>query len=187
MKKLIFLLLTLILFGCEPIYLEPSEPHLTGGPWIFTDYQLVVTSSISSVAVIENDTICINAFGEQSYVSGGILMEQYYGLTAIDRRFVKGRTTWEFDDNGYSLYCNRGNIRFPVTYPSYMRSEHTEMYISNPSTGAITSYTFMTDALGANYPRKLTLTSPEIVSDLLLSNGMRDKAVTVKVILIFTR
>jgi hypothetical protein len=188
MKKLLFLLLFVsILFSCQK-YEEPSEVHLTGGAWVFTDYQIVVTRSISSVAVLETDTICINAFGEQSYVTGGILMKQHYGLTAIDRRFVKGRTIWEFDDNSYTLYCNNDiDNQFRVTYPSYMMTEKSEMRVANPFTGAITQYTFITNAIGANYPTKLTLTSPEIVSDLLLSNGMRDKAVTVKIILIFTR
>jgi len=188
MKNLLFLILLIpFLLGCKT-YSEISEPFLTGGEWIFTDYQIVVTTSISDVTVIQNDTICINAFGEQSYVDGGILMKQIYLSTAIDRRFIRGRTIWEFDDNSYSLFCDRNtNVRFPVTYPSYMRTEKDEMYIQNPLTGVTTDYTFITDAIGANYPRKLTLTSPEIVSDLLLSNGMRDNAVTVKVVLIFTR
>jgi hypothetical protein len=189
MKKVFFFLFLITsLISCE-MYEEPSSsPYLTGGEWVFTDYQLVVTRSISDVSVVETDTICINAFGEQSYVSGGILMKQCYALTAIDRRFVKGRTIWEFDDNSFTLYCNRNtDRRFPVHFPSYMQKELTQIRIDNPDTGAITQYTFTTDAIGANYPRKLTLTSPEIVSDLLLSNGMRDKAVTVKVILIFTR
>jgi hypothetical protein len=188
MKKLLFLLILIpFIFGCQKFEFS-SDVHLTGGEWVFTDYQLIVTRSISNVTVIQNDTICINAFGEQSYVSGGVLMKQNYNLTTADRRFVKGKTIWEFDDNSYTLYCGRNtNVRFPVTYPSYMKSEKDEMYIQNPLTGATIDYIFITDAIGANYPRKLTLTSPEIVSDLLLSNGMRDKAVTVRVILIFTR
>ena len=75
-KLLLFLVLIPILFGCEPFfyYDEISEPHLTGGAWTFTDYKIQVISSISSVDILYSDTICINAFGEQSYVSGGVLM-----------------------------------------------------------------------------------------------------------------
>jgi hypothetical protein len=188
MKKLSFLLiLVLFLFGCEK-FDQPSEPNLTGKPWVFTDYYITVVSSISPVEIVYNDTICINAFGEQSYVSGDALMEQHYGLTLNDRRFIKGKTTWEFDDSNYTLYIN-GNTdkRYPVVYPSYMRTERTQMRVSNPDYGAETNFTFFTDAMGMNYPLKLTLVSPSIVSDLLLSNGMRDKAVTVQVTLIFTR
>jgi hypothetical protein len=155
MKKLLFLLLSLFLFSCEDIYLptytQSSEIHLTGGKWIFTDYQIVRISSISSYSIIYNDTICINAFSKQDYVNDEILMQQYYEHTAIDRRFVKGITTWEFDDNGYTLYCNDLSQRFFVTYPAYMRYEYTEMQIENPNTGALTDYTFYTDAMGANY------------------------------------
>jgi len=192
-KKMLFLFLLIpFLLGCEELYLptytETSEVHLTGGKWIFTDYQIVRISSISSFSIIYNDTICVNAFGEQSYVDGGILMQQHYEYTSIDRRFVKGVTIWEFDDNSNTLYINDNtNIRFPVNYPAYLKYEHTEMSIQNPLTGAVSNYTFYTDAMGANYPRILTLISPPIVSDLLLSNGMRDKAITVQIILIFTR
>ena len=187
-KKILPLLLLIpILFGCED-YEQPSEVNLTGGTWIFTDYKIVKVSSISPITIIPNDTICINSFGDQSYVSGGILMKQNYGYTPPDRRFIKGVTTWEFDMSSSYLYCNNDLVNyFTVNYPAYMRSEHTQMEVTNPRSGSVTQYTFFTDALGANYPRKLTLTSPEIVSDLFLSDGMRDKAVTVKIILIFTR
>ena len=191
MKKLIgliVLMFTLFISGCEPPYSQPSEIHLTGGTWIFTDYQIVVIRAISNVTVIQNDTICINAFGEQTFVSGGILMKQHYTSTAIDRRFIKGVTKWEFDMSSSYLYCNNDfKNYFTVDYPGYMKKEKDEMCINNPSNGAVTNYSFTTDALGANYPRKLTLVSPPIVSDLLLSNGMRDKAVTVQVILTFMR
>ena len=193
MKKLLFFFLLIpILIGCEDLYLptysEPSEVHLTGGVWTFVDYQVVVTRSISNVTVIKDDVVCINAFGEQSYVLGGILMEQNYDLTMDDRKFIKGVTTWEFDFSSYRLIINGNKEKmYNVTYPSYMRYEHTQMCVTNPYYGAVTNYTFITDAIGGNYPLKLTLTSPSIVSDLLLSNGMRDKAVTVQVILTFTR
>jgi len=191
MKKLLFFLLLIpILFGCEPFfyYDEISEPHLTGNPWTFVDYEIQVISSISSVEVIPSDTICINAFGEQSYVTGGILMEQNYNLTARDRRFIKGVTQWEFDDNSYTLYIDRDfDIRFPVTFPNYMMKEYDKMEVVNPLIGAVTNYSYEANAQGANYPTEFVLLSPEIVSDLLLSNGMRDKAVTVQVLLKFRR
>jgi len=193
MKKFLFLLLFIpFLFGCEYdnflYYTEISEPHLTGKPWTFVDYKIQVISSISPVEVILNDTVCINAFGEQSYVSEGILMQQHFDYTSPDRRFVKGVTQWEFDDNSLTLYIN-GNtdIRYPVTFPNYMMKEYDKMVVDNPLIGAVTNYSFESNAQGANYPTELVLLSPEIVSDLLLSNGMRDKAVTVQVLLIFRR
>lgn len=190
-KLLLFLVLIPLFFGCEPFfyYNEISEPHLTGAsPWVFADYQVQVISSISDVEVIPNDTICINAFGLQRLVSGGILMEQNYNGTPVDRRFIKGVTQWEFDDNSYSLYINRNtDVRFPVTFPNYMMKEYDKMVVNNPLIGSVTNYSYESNAQGANYPTEFVLLSPEIVTNLYLSNGMRDKAVIVRVLLIFRR
>jgi len=191
MKKLLFLLLFIpLLFGCEEffVYDQISEPQLTGKAWTFVDYDIIVLRSISPVEVIQNDTICINAFGEQSYVTGGILMEQYFSYTAPDRRFIKGVTQWEFDDNSYTLYVNKDyDIRYPVSFPNYMMKEYDKMSVMNPKIGAVTNYSFESNAQGVNYPTELVLMSPEIISDLYLSNGMRDKAVTIQVLLKFRR
>jgi len=152
------------------------------------DYEIQVISSISDVEVTLNDTVCINAFGLQREVDGGILMQQNYNGTSVDRRFIKGVTQWEFDDNSYTVYIN-GNtdVRFPVTFPNYMMKEYDKMEVVNPMIGAVTNYSYESNAQGANYPTEFVLLSPDIVTDLYLSNGMRDKAVTVQVLLIFRR
>lgn len=190
MKKVLILFAFIpLLFGCEEFfyYNEISEPHLTGGAWVFTDYQIQVISSISDVEVTLNDTVCINAFGLQTMTDGGILMKQNYNGTSVDRRFVKGVTQWEFDDNSYTVYIN-GNteVRFPVTFPNYMMKEYDKMVVTNPL-GPVTNYSYESNGQGAMPPTEFVLLSPEIVTDLYLSNGMRDKAVTVRVLLIFTR
>jgi len=194
MKKLLFLLLLIpLLFGCEELepffyYDEISEPHLTGKPWVLKDYKIQVISSISEVEIHYSDTICINSFGDQKIVTGGIEMGQVYHATPVDRRFIIGETLWEFDDNSYTLYINGNtNIRYPVTFPNYMMKEYDKMEIVNPMIGAVTNYSYDANAQGANYPTEFVLLSPDIVTDLYLSNGMRDKAVTVQVLLIFGR
>ena len=104
------------------------------------------------------------------------------------RRFIKGITQWEFDDNSFSLYINRNTeIRFPITFPNFMMKEYDKMVVNNPLIGAVTNYSYESNAQGANYPTEFVLLSPVIVTDLYLSNGMRDKAVTVQVLLIFRR
>ena len=105
MKKLLLFSL-LSLFGCQVYELPNETPRLTGGKWVLSNYDIVVISSISDVKVIKNDTVCINAFNGQSYVSGNVLMKQFYNQTAKDRRFVIGKTTWEFDNNSNYLYCD---------------------------------------------------------------------------------
>jgi hypothetical protein len=63
MKKLFFLLLTLILFGCE-MYEEPTYPgsYLGGGKWTLTDVDMNIMSnpSGSQIMIATNDTVCIN-------------------------------------------------------------------------------------------------------------------------------
>lgn len=187
MKKFISVLFIFTLFGCERYELQ-SPPKLTGGKWIFTDYEITVISAISPVTIIKNDTICINSFNNQSFVSGGVLMKQIFQQTATDRRFVKGKTTWEFDSNNNELYCEYLQGPWSVKpEPFWVRMSiyNQTLQISNSTNGSTTNYTYRANDIG--YPKNLTLVSPPIMSDLYLSNGTRDKAVTVRVTLYFSR
>lgn len=191
MRVIYFVFVSILLFGCEK-YEEPSDIRLTGGKWIFTDYDIVVTSSISSVSVIKSDTICINSFNNQSFVSGGIRMGQNYANTSKDRRFVRGRTIWEFDSNNNELFCdfkiNNGSLS-PSHQPYWvdLKQYSKQLAVTNGDIGSVTNYTFDTNSIGSEYSTVLTLLSPPIVTDLYLSNGSRDKAVTVRILLRFMR
>lgn len=190
MKKILLIFTLFLFWGCEKIDFV-SEPSIAGR-WIFTDYQVVKISSISPIDIIKNDTICINAFNNQSFVSGGVLMKQNYNQTSPDRRFVIG-DIWEFDGapkaTSYDLYVTNNTRRdeLKADFPRpYLANEYSDLYVKNLTNGSYTSYTFSTDAMGS-LAKKLTLTSSPITTDLYLSTGMRDKAVTVVVILRFTR
>jgi len=190
MKKILLIFTLFLFWGCEKIDFV-SEPSIAGR-WIFTDYQVVRVSSISPIDIIKNDTICINAFNNQSFVSGGVLMKQNYNQTSPDRRLVIG-DIWEFDGapkaTSYNLYVanNTRGDELKADFPRpYLANEYSDLYVKNLSNGSYTSYTFSTDAMGS-LAKKLTLTSTPITTDLYLSTGMRDKAVTVVVILRFTR
>lgn len=190
MKKILLISILSLFWGCEKIDFV-SEPSIAGR-WIFTDYQVVKISSISPIDIIKNDTICINAFNNQSFVSGGVLMKQNYNQTSPDRRFVIG-DIWEFDGapkaTSYDLYVtnNTRGDELKADFPRpYLANEYSDLYVKNLTNGSYTSYTFSTDAMGS-LAKKLTLTSTPITTDLYLSTGMRDKAVTVVVILRFTR
>jgi hypothetical protein len=191
MKKLL-LFSSLLLSGCQ-VYEFPNEtPRLTGGKWVLSNYDIVVINSISNVTVIKNDTVCINAFNGQSYVSGNVLMKQFYNQTAKDRRFVIGKTTWEFDSNGNHLYCDfmdKNGSLMPTHNPYWVNmSGYTKnISISNVENGGVTNYTFETNTIGVNPPKILKLLSPEIVTDLYVDGGKRDKGVTVRVLLTFMR
>lgn len=196
MKKLLLILIVFTLFGCEK-YELPSEPSVAG-KWYFQDYTVTIVQSLSKVEVIKSDTICINNFGDQSFVSGGVLMKQNYSKTPIDRRFIKGVTTWDFDGSSQSTffplrvnnnYSDEIYAKFPRPYLPNKYGEYiqTEMVVSNYMNGNETNFTFTTDKFGAGYSRVMTLTSPHISTDLYLSNGIREKAVTVFVTLTFKR
>lgn len=186
-----------LLTSCE-IYEVPSEPYFTGGKWIFVDYEILTISSISEIDVTKSDTICINAFDKQIFLSGGdYLLKQVYNNTAEDRRFIRNKTLWEFDSYGHYLYCNfineNGSIKpshepFWVSFPkNYWEYENSRMVIRNQINGAVTNWTYKVNSLGYGYSTKLTLISPEIVTNLYGPAGGRDKAVTVRIILNFMR
>ena len=187
MKNLIFIIGVIFLTGCEKYELE-SPPKLTGGKWILTDYDIAVTSSISDVTVVKNDTVCINSFTLQHIDSGRIVMRQDFNGTALDRRFIKGRTTWEFDSNDRELYCDytqMPGVPRPDPFWVNLSLYDKNLEILNTTNGSVTNYTYRANDVG--YPRTLTLLSPSIVTDLYMSNGTRDKAVTVKITLYFMR
>jgi hypothetical protein len=199
MKQLFSFLIGILLISsitsCER-YEEVSEPtsYMGGSKWTFIDYDIVIVSAIGPVTVIKSDTICINSFNNQSFVSGGILMSQNYKQTSIARRFIKNKTQWEFD--GYHLYCDwivtpngmgPSHEPFWVSYPKWYYENYSIMQISDLSTGSKTTYTFKTNNYGAAPPSQLILESPDIVTDLYSSSGERQKAVTVRVILTFMR
>jgi hypothetical protein len=191
MRRFILFLVISLLFGCEKYELL-SSPNLSGGKWILFNYEIIPISAISPVTIIKNDTICINSFGEQSFVSGGILMKQNYLTTQKDRRFIKGRTTWEFDgpsqSNFYGLFCDytqMTGVPKPDPFSVDLSIYNKNMAIYNTTNGSNTNFTYTCNDVG--YPRTMTLLSPPIITDLYMSNGTRDKAVTVRVMLYFMR
>jgi hypothetical protein len=195
MKKLLFLLLTLILFGCE-MYDEPSYPgiYMGGGKWTLTDYYVVIVSAVSPITIlksdiVENDTVCVNSFGELVETSTGVIMKQDYKSTSLSRRFIKGKTQWEFD--GPQLYCewmntNGGMIPAHVPFGVNYISGNTRMQIEDSPTASI--YTFTTRPDFGVTPRSvLIMESTNIVASYYSSGRSYDKAVTFRVVLTFMR
>ena len=198
MRKISLFISLILLFGCEKYELI-TPPAVSGGKWVLYDYEVVPFNSISPYDVIKNDTICINSWNNQTFVSGGILMKQNFNNTSKDRRFVIGKTTWEFDGTvGSSRYYlttefkNFGgtpqstHVPFEVTV--YNRTNKLNVY--NTEIGATTYYTYDVNdykSNGVTPVNKMTLLGTEVVTDLYLSNGTRDKALTVRILLKFMR
>jgi hypothetical protein len=193
MTKFFTLLLFIFLsFGCQK-YEIVSPPNLTGGKWVFTGYDISLVSAISPVKIIKNDTICINTFNNQNFISGDVLMKQNYNNTSIDRRFIKGVTTWEFDGTSqatrFPLYVDYvrmvGSVK-PDNIYATLNQYYDRIEVMNMINGSTTNYT-ISNTQNMGYSNTLTLLSPPIVTDLYLSDGTRDKAVTVRVSLYFSR
>jgi hypothetical protein len=192
MKKILIIFLIPFLFGCEKYDGEYSmfsytTPKLTGGKWILTDYKIAVISSISPIKVIYTDTVCLNNFNSQTVMANGVLMKQSYNMTSPNRRFIKGVTTWEFDNNNLGLYCDyTPMIGVIKPEPYFVDIVRTNMRVTNTSNGSVDNYT-LSSIDNSPYSRTMTLVSPDIVTDLYLQDGTRNKAVTVRLTLYFSR
>ena len=153
-------------------------------------------SSVSSIEIKESDTICIDSF-DNIYFSGEFAkLDQKYNEVGKDRRFIIGKTTWEFDN--YNLYCDFSVIDgfnspthdpYYVSYSSnYLYNDYSTLEIHNYDSGSVTHYTMETNgSVGTAPPNKLTLLSPNIITNLYYSERSYDKAVTIKILLKFMR
>lgn len=191
MRIIVSIIVIFLTFGCQK-YEMTSPPKLTGGKWIFTDYDVIVLNSISNTKVLKNDTICINNFNNQTIVSGNVIMKQNFQQTAIDRRFVRGKTMWEFDNSNYYLYCDFTNMIGSIrpSHEPFWVNVHAfskRLTIDNIQNGGVTNYTYETNDFGATPPTTMTLLSPPVTTDVYFSDGTRDKAITVRILLKFMR
>ena len=120
-------------------------------------------------------------------MANGILMKQSYNMTSPNRRFIKGVTTWEFDNNNLGLYCDyTPMIGVPKPDPYFVDIVRTNMRVTNIFNGSVDNYT-LSSVDNSPYSRTMTLVSPDVVTDLYLQDGTRNKAVTVRLTLYFSR
>lgn len=117
MKKLLFLLILIpFLFGCEPMYMEPSNPqlNLNGSHKIiqiipdWSQEVLVMNNSSYTQAPYSIDSIGIN---------GRILAKSGAPMSACF--FYKLGYVWEFDYNNLILKDNMGKIIHEYRIASY--------------------------------------------------------------------
>lgn len=175
------------------MYLDETSPvtYMGGGRWTLVDHDIVITSSVSSIHIVESDTLCINTFYNVAETPNGVIMKQNYEQTALSRRFIKNKTVWEFD--GYNMYCewiNSPGGMIPahepcwVSYPGYGR-----MIIDDPESGGTrTSYSFVAmPNNGTTPPTELRLIGPDITASFYSSGRTYDKAIIFHVVLTFMR
>lgn len=159
------------LYNC---IINPSNttPNINN-KWVFYDYDIIVISAISQVEVVKNDTVCVNSFSNQTLLNGVFLMKQDYDNTSKDRRFIKGKTTWTINNN--EITFNDGSINkfeFNRNYISFLNQYGTK---------------YCSDFYCIGNASFMSLLSTNIVTNLSYSNGSRDKAVTVNILLKFKK
>lgn len=198
MKQILFIMLTLIFTSCEGLLKDETyDPiiYMGGDKWVLYDYDIIITSSISNVEIVKDDTICINSFNNTKLINGKFHMTQNFYNTPKDRRFIVGKTTWEFSGN--NLCCEFKNYEYglkPTHKPyfcdfsnNYMYTNTNRLKILNSDYGCTTNYTYELNNVGVMPPSMMTLLSPEITTDLTYDGGARDKAITIRVLLKFMR
>lgn len=176
---------------------EDSEPaiYLSGGQFIFYDYDVIPISKVDGVSYLKSDTISLNTVNGEAIVSGFQTMKDYYLNSPQDLRFIIGKTIWEFDS--YHLYCNftmtsRGiSIGEPcwIGFPqNFLTREHEGIIIYNAYNDNIkTYYDFETNNIGVFPPSKLHLITRELTTDICLDDSTIQENVKVKVMLKFIR
>lgn len=195
MKGLIFLLMIPAMAGCQ-FYAETSEPvlYLGGGKWTFSDYEIVPVNYGYPVNFALNDTICLDLPAFVRETPEGIVADHGFVKTALNRRFVRGRTLWEFD--GYNLYCHfisdSGRIIFSrepfwVTFPDPFYTGHTLMEVTDYTSEERTLFTFAANNAGVAPPDTMLLGSPEISVDIYSPDGVKGSRLTYRVYLTFIR
>jgi hypothetical protein len=194
---IIFFISLLALASCEIYEDEPTNPaEYMSGRWVFYDYDIVIIGSVSTATYIKNDTVCIDAYNRAYFDKYDVTLKQAFGQTAKDRRFVIGQTVWEFD--GYHLYVDfatlNGTLRpthepYWVSWDRFLLPDNSTMKVTNYDSGDVTNYTIETNngGLGVTPPNKMTLLSPNIITNLYSEKGSYDKAVTLRIILKFMR
>jgi hypothetical protein len=182
MKKLILILITFTLFGCEK-YELPSNPMLNlNGRWDVVKVKVVIdkVNFNSHVTVVsENEASVSDFYVKQILNDSTLLLSQDFKNSSIDRRFSVNKTTWSFEYNQLRIYENNQNVvkddyifvGFPCTYCT----KNTIMewgYFGNK-----TRYTFSIDTYGAMPSNELLLTSQSFFTSIKLGNNVYDKAI----------
>lgn len=182
MKKLILILITFTLFGCEK-YELPSNPRLNlNGRWDVVKVKVVIdkVNYGSDVKILSDDEAAVSNF----YVSrvngdGTLILTQNFNETSIDKRFNIDKTNWEFDYNKLMIFEDGKN----VTKGGYIFTTLPCTYCTKQTVlewdylGSKTRYTFDIDTYGAMPSNELILTSQQFVTNIMLNGNTYDKAV----------
>lgn len=189
MKKLLFLLLTLILFGCE-MYTEESNPQLNlNGRWKIIQ---IIPNWDKEVILINKDSIIQAPYSVDSIdIDGNMMLKN--GIPGSPCFSYKLGYVWEFDYCNLILQNNMGKILYNYRYGSH------GSYVYNPNDfdlydkvtdGEIPGIWHITplDATFGSMPASdISITVPTIYFNLESSGRTFDRFVLQGITLILTR
>ena len=176
--KIVILLISMFLFGCEK-YVQPSNPQLNiNGRWDVVDVNVVIdkVNYDSELTILNQDQACVSSF----LVSGvnknnQLVLTQDFKNTLINRRFDIKTTQWEFDYFKLRVKDQYGdtwmNVDFPCTYCKEVTTFETDY------NGEKTRYTFSGDTYGAMPSNVLKLTSQTFYTNIFVGSNRYDKAI----------
>lgn len=182
MKKLILILITFTLFGCEK-YELPSNPRLNlNGRWDVVKVKVVIdkVNYGSNVEVLsEIEASVSNFYVNRINTDGTLILTQDFNETSVDRRFNINKTRWDFDYNKLIIFEDGQNITnggyifttLPCTYCT------KQTVLEWDYMGAKTRYTFDIDTYGAMPSNRLILTSQQFITNIMLNGNTYDKAI----------
>lgn len=186
MKKLLFLLLTLILFGCE-MYTEESNPQLNlNGPWRIINIQADYSDNVT---VINGDFYAISPLVVISTSTDGWLVQN--DTTGVEAcKFYKNGYVWEFDYNQLIIKNDKDEIvgwyYFSLKSQFYSPGDFL-LTNKNSGTSVGGKWHFSCEASGSIPANDLWITVPEIEFNLGGPERSQERFVTQKITLHLTR
>lgn len=186
MKKLLFFLsLILILLGCEPIYLQPSNPQLNiNREWKIVD---IIPTYSEDLTVVNDNYYAISPFDVISINNDQWLIRN--DTTNIHAcYFFKKGYIWEFDYNQLIIKDDKGRIigwyyvNFGYNNYLYLTDKLTETQIA----GYYLLY-LPTEPYGAMPAPVMWITVPELNFNLEGSGRSFDRLISQNITLVFMR
>jgi hypothetical protein len=162
MKKLLFLLLIPLLFGCE-MYMEPTNPQLNlNGEWKIVD---IIDTYSENLQIVNDDFYAVSPFVVKSINNGQWIIQN--DTTDIHPcYFYKKGYVWEFDYNQLILKNDRGE-KNGIYYVGFFNNVYNSNYfklddkITGVEMGGV--WQFATNFTYGSFPSNvLYITVPEI-------------------------
>lgn len=188
MKKLALLLLLVpFIFGCQPYYVQPSEPYLNiNGKWKIID---ILPTYSEGVQIVDPDFFAVSPFVVTSTSNDGWIIQ--HDTTNIEScYFYKTGYRWEFETNLLILKDDGGKIigEYYVNYGNIFYNKQ-DFFLTEKYTGINIGGKFHLsyNANGSNRANDLWITVPELNINVTGPERSMERVITQSITLFLTR